>query len=116
MNSGVDDGTHYKLEWAWPSDAITLERKLPPAPGHVKWREIEGKRHYLPGETCDTIGKEWFYHPADRPRSDQELLTMLLECRKRGVNLLLDVPPDRHGLIPEESRDALMRLRKNANL
>jgi len=41
---------------------------------------------------------------------------MLLESRKRGVNLLLDVPPDKHGLIPDESRAALMRLRKNANL
>jgi alpha-L-fucosidase len=116
MNSGVDDGTHYKLEWAWPSDVITLEKKLPPPTGHVKFREIEGKHYYLPGEACDTLGEEWFYSPADRPRPDQELLTVLLECRKRGVNLLLDVPPDRHGLIPTASRDALMRLRKNANL
>jgi alpha-L-fucosidase len=116
MNSGVDDGTRFKVDWSWPTDVITLERRLPPPSGHVKWREIEGKRYYLPGEMCDTIGKEWFYHPGDRPRPDQELVTMLLECRKRGANLLLDVPPDRHGLIPEESRAALMRLRKNANL
>jgi alpha-L-fucosidase len=109
MNSG-------KVDQAWPTDVITLERKLAPPSGHVKWREIEGKRYYVPGETCDTIGKEWFYFPGDRPRSDQELLGILLESRKRGVNLLLDVPPDRHGLIPEESRTALMRLRKNANL
>lgn len=104
------------LEGAWPTDLVGYERTLPPPSGHVKWREIEGKRYYLPGEFYNTIGKEWFYFPADHPRSDQDLLTELLECRKRGVNFLFDVPPDRHGLIPDESRDALMRLRRNANL
>ena len=33
-----------------------------------------------------------------------------------GANLLLDVPPDNHGLIPDETVAALMRLRKNANI
>jgi len=105
-----------KVWAAWPTDAITLERRLPPPSGHVKWREIEGKRYYLPGEFCNPIAKEWFYFEGDHPRSDQELLMELLESRKRGVNFLLDVPPDKHGLIPDESRAALMRLRKNANL
>jgi alpha-L-fucosidase len=95
---------------------MTLERRLPSSSGHVKWREIEGRRYYIPGEHCNPIGKEWFYVEGDHPRSDQELLTDLLESRKRGVNFLLDVPPDKHGLIPDESRAALMRLRKNANL
>jgi len=116
MNSGISDGSKYNASYAWPSDLIALERNLPPPAGHVKWREIEGKRYYLPGEVCDTIGKEWFYVEGDHPRPDGELLTILAESRKRGANLLLDVPPNRHGLIPDEHRDALMRLRKNANL
>ncbi len=116
MNSGIDDGSHYRVDWAWPSDLISLETTLPPASGHLKWREIEGKRVYLPGEFNNPIGKEWFYVEGDPPRPDQELLTMLVESRQRGVNFLLDVPPDKRGLIPDESRDALMRLRKNANL
>ena len=36
------------------------------------------------------------------------------QARKRGVNLLLDVPPNRHGLILDEHREALMRLKRNA--
>jgi len=32
------------------------------------------------------------------------------------VNLLLDVPPDRHGLIPRDYSEALMRLRLSAGL
>jgi hypothetical protein len=90
--------------------------QLGEAAGHVRWRTIEGKRYYLPGEVCDPIGKEWFYVEGDRPRLDEVLLTILTETRKRGANLLLDVGPNQHGLISEECRDALMRLRKNAGL
>lgn len=104
-----------KLETAWPTDLRSFERGLPPAGGYVKWQEMEGKRYYLPGEVCDPIGKNWFYVEGDNPRPDDELLNIVLESRKRGVNLLLDVPPNKHGLIPGESRAALMRLRKNAN-
>ena len=116
MNSGIDNGTHYRVDWAWPSDLISLETTLPPPSGHVKRREIEGKRYYLPGEFNNPIGKEWFYVEGDPPRPDEELLSMLVESRGRGVNFLLDVPPDQHGLIPDKSRDALTRLGKDASL
>ena len=116
MNSGIDDGTHYNVDYAWPSDLIAIERNLPPALGHVRWRDVNGKRYYLPAEMCDPIGKEWFYVEGDLPKPDDQLLAMLVECRKRGANLLLDVPPNKHGLIPDAQRDALLRLRKNASL
>jgi len=116
MNSGISDAAHYNVDYAWPSDLIAMERNLPPVTGHVKWREIEGKRYYLPGEVCDTLGKEWFWVEGDHPRPDGDLVTILEESRKLGANLLLDVPPDKHGRIPNESRDALLRLRTNANL
>jgi alpha-L-fucosidase len=67
----------------------------------------------MPGEVCDPIGKEWFYKDGDMPRSDAELMGMYLVCRSRGTNLLLDVPPDRSGVIPAVHVDALMRLQKN---
>jgi alpha-L-fucosidase len=116
MNSGISDGANYNVGYAWPSDLIAMERTLPPATGHVKWRTIEGQRYYLPGEVCDTIGKQWFYVEGDRPRSDETLRGLLTASRQRGANLLLDVPPDRHGLIPDEDREALRRLRKGARL
>ena len=116
MNSGIGDGTHYDINYAWPSDLIALERNLQLPPGHAKWREIEGKRYYLPGEFCDPIGREWFYVEGDYPRPDTKLRTLLVGSQERGVNLLLDVPPDKHGLIPEESRNALMRLCKSVGL
>lgn len=117
MNHGVGDGSKFNIAYAWPSDLVAIERFLPNShTGHVKWREIEGKEYYLPGEVCDPIGREWFFTEDDVPRSDNELLGMYLVGISRGTNLLLDVGPDKHGLIPEKYTGALKRLRKNLDL
>jgi len=114
MNNGIGDGSNYPVTMAWPADLIAIERFLPNShTGHVKWREIEGKSYYMPGEVCDPIGREWFFQEGDRPRSDAELLGMYLTTVSRGANLLLDVGPDKHGKLPQAAVDALLRLRKN---
>ena len=116
MNCGTGDGQGYDTTYAWPSDLMALERVLPPEAGHRRWRQIEGRSYYLPAEVCDTIGKAWFHVEGDLPRPDRALADLLQACRARGANLLLDVPPDRHGRIPEARVQALMRLRRNAGL
>ena len=116
MNSGISTGETYNVDYAWPSDLIAIERRLPPPSGHRKWRTIEGKRYYMPGEVCDPIGKYWFYVPGDDARPDDELLEQFQACRRRRANFLLNVPPDKHGLIPDNYADALNRLRKNVGL
>jgi alpha-L-fucosidase len=116
MNSGISDQTNYNVDYSWPSDIIAIERSLPVESGFNKWREIEGKTYYMPGEVCDPIGKDWFWVEGDVPRKDASLATQFEACRARGVNLLLDVPPDKHGLMPEYWIKALNQLRKNVNL
>jgi alpha-L-fucosidase len=114
MNNGGGDGSQYPIAKAWPADIIAIERFLPNShTGHRKWREIGGKNYYMPGEVCDPIGYEWFFTEADQPRSDEELLGMYLVSISRGANLLLDVGPDKHGLIPDKFINALQRLRAN---
>jgi len=116
MNSGISSGEEYNVDYAWPSDLIAIERRLPPETNHQKWRTIEGEECYMPGEVCDPIGKNWFYVEGDRPRPDDELAQQFEACRARGVNFLLDVPPDKHGVIPDETVQALNRLRKNVGI
>jgi alpha-L-fucosidase len=119
MNSGFGDGTELKYNYAWPTDLMAIERWLPSSNhGYNPWFTItetlrEPKEYYIPGEVCDPIGYEWFFKEEDTLRQDQELLGMRLICEARKVNLLLDIPPDHRGVIPRESVDCLMRLRKN---
>lgn len=112
-NSGIGDGSSYDAAYAWPSDVVNIERFLPPAGGFEPVRQIEGRIYYMLGEVCDPIGREWFYVEGDAPRADEELLGIYLVSVSRGANLLLDVPPDKTGRIPQASVEALMRLKKN---
>ena len=117
MNNGFGDGTQYPVDYAWPADLMAIERWLPNSTAPFNpWREIEGKRYYLPAEVCDPIGREWFFTDADQARCDKELLGMFLTCRGRNTNLLLNVPPDRSGRIPEKFVEPLIRLRRNLDL
>ena len=119
MNGGFHDGTDVakRAESIWPTDLISLERTLPPQTGYSPWKTIEGHEHYLPGEFCDSImEKNWYWKEGEKPKPDQDLLAQYQACRKGGVNLLLDAPPDNHGLIPQSTVDALMRLRRSARI
>ncbi len=116
MNNGIGHETSYPAAYAWPSDIISLEREIPPDGGYPKWRNIEGKNYYMPGEVCDPIATQWFWVADDKLRSDDDLREQYQACRRGGVNLLLDVPPDRHGVIPEATTAALMRLRKSVEI
>jgi alpha-L-fucosidase len=116
MNSGIGTGEDYNVAYAWPSDLIAVERRMPPEAGHRKWREIEGKRYYIPGELCDAIGKNWFWVEGDDARPLGELATQVNTARSRGVNVLLNVPPDRHGRIPDGHVKTLTGLRKRLKM
>lgn len=116
MNSGIGTGDPYPVDYAWPSDLVAIERRLPPENGHQPWRTIEGRRYYIPGEMCDPIGKHWFFVDGDDARPAEELLNQFTTCRQRGVNVLLNVPPDRRGLIPDGHVRALQQLRERAGL
>lgn len=116
MNSGISTQETYDVEYAWPSDIMAIERSLPPEGGHQAWRTIEGKEYYIPGEICDPIGKEWFHIKEDQPRSNEVLSGIFQASQQRGVNLLLNVPPDQHGVIPDKYIQALSGLKKSAGI
>lgn len=114
MNHGMSDGSRFDIVKTWPSDVITIERHVPDsAKSYVKWREIEGKKYYMPGEVGEPIGKEWFYVEGDHPRSDEELLGMYLLSRSRSANFVLNIGPDKSGKIPAMYVEALARLKAN---
>jgi alpha-L-fucosidase len=114
INAGLQDGKRLDADTIWPTDVLTLERTLPNGHhGYCPWHEVHGLQHYLPGEVCDPIGLEWFWTESDRPKADELLLGNYLVTVSRGCNLLLNVPPDRHGRLPEQWVGALRRLRQN---
>ena len=67
---------------------------------------------WVPGETDVSIRKGWFWHPDQRPKSVQELLDIYFSSVGRNSVLLLNVPPDNRGLIPQEDVNRLAELRQ----
>lgn len=57
---------------------------------------------YLPPECDVSIRKGWFWAAHDRPKSLDHLLAIYYRSVGMGANLLLNLPPDDRGLIPEQ--------------
>ncbi|MGO4146817.1 alpha-L-fucosidase [Paenarthrobacter sp. YAF11_1] len=57
--------------------------------------------HYLPPECDVSLRRGWFWHPDDEPKSTEHLLAIYYQSVGMGANLLLNLPPDTRGLIPE---------------
>ncbi|HVX51754.1 MAG TPA: alpha-L-fucosidase [Chitinophagaceae bacterium] len=70
--------------------------------------------NWIPAECDVSIRPGWFYHASedDKVKTPQQLFELYLKSVGRGANLLLNVPPDRRGLINEHDSVALMGFRK----
>ena len=119
MNNGTPRDEDYDIEYAWPADLIAMERGTPQAQKREKWRHIEGQDYYLPVEACDSIAPiryDWFYVPGDESRPVQDLASQFQACRRADVNYLLNVPPNRHGVISQGFIRTLQTLRETMGL
>ena len=74
---------------------------------------IHGK-NWIPAECDVSIRPGWFYHAKedDAVKSPEDLFDLYLKSVGRGANFLLNVPPDRRGLINEHDSLSLMRFQK----
>ena len=69
---------------------------------------------WRPAEVDVSIRPGWFYHAAedDKVRTPDNLLKIYYESVGRGCNLLLNLPPDRRGLIHESDVASLRAWRR----
>ncbi len=74
---------------------------------------LNGK-NWIPAECDVSIRPGWFYHKEedDKVKTPEELFQLYLKSVGRGANLLLNVPPDREGLIDAHDSAALVGFKK----
>jgi alpha-L-fucosidase len=83
------------------------------SPGDVRERESPaGHRHgtrWLPAECDVSIRPGWFWHQSEnsRVKTPAQLIDLYYKSAGRGANLLLNVPPNRDGLLQAEDIAAL---------
>ncbi len=73
---------------------------------------------YIPAEADVSIRPGWFYHKEEdeKVKTPDALMDLYLKSVGRGANLLLNVPPDRRGLIHENDVAALMGFKQKRTL
>jgi alpha-L-fucosidase len=85
----------------------------PASPGNVQAKlSTTGTRngsHWLPAECDVSIRPGWFWHAKedDRVRTPAQLMELYFESVGRNASFLLNVPPDRRGLLGENDVAAL---------
>ena len=73
----------------------------------------EDGTHWVPAECDVSIRDGWYYHPDQPPpKSLEQLEDIWYGSIGRGANLLLNVPVDRRGLIPDADAQRLLELRE----
>jgi alpha-L-fucosidase len=74
----------------------------------------EDGKSWVPAEVDVSIRPGWFYHKKEDSlvKSPEKLFEIYLTSVGRGSNLLLNLPPDRRGLIHENDVKALKGFRK----
>jgi alpha-L-fucosidase len=88
----------------------------PASPGNVRTRESEGgQRHasrWLPAECDVSIRPGWFWHEEENVgvRKPAQLVNLYYQSVGRGASLLLNVPPNRAGVLSAEDVASLQGL------
>jgi alpha-L-fucosidase len=91
----------------WATYAPVAEDGGPAAVGDVRTKDAAtGHRNapnWIPAECDVSIRPGWFFHAREnsRVKTPAQLLDLYFQSVGRGANLLLNVPPDRRGLINE---------------
>jgi alpha-L-fucosidase len=99
------------IRWVGNEDGLAAD------PNHYVQREqvvagAPATERYLPPECDVSLRRGWFWQPdeAGTRKSLEHLLAIYYRSVGLGANLLLNVPPDRSGLIEAGDRDRLLEL------
>jgi alpha-L-fucosidase len=109
---GNENGVAGATNWN-PITADTLYAGKPGIEELLNSGSEDGKS-WIPQEVDVSIRPGWFYHQSEDSlvKSPQELFRIYLTTVGRGATLLLNVPPDAHGLINQKDVKALKGFKK----
>jgi len=84
-------------------DTAGFHRGIGSPPNDTLNRGNVNGKNWIPAECDVSIRPGWFYHPSEDSlvKSPETLFGIYLKSVGRGANLILNVPPDRRGLISD---------------
>lgn len=110
---GNENGIAGKTNWNYLDTAGFTAGAGAPSTDTLNTGNAFGKA-WIPAECDVSIRPGWFWHSNEdsKVKSSEKLFELYLKSVGRGSNFLLNVPPDRRGLINENDSIALMEFKK----
>jgi len=105
---GNENGIAGKTNWNYLDTVGFTRGNGAPPTDTLNQGNVFGK-NWIPAECDVSIRPGWFYHAEQdgKVKSPEQLFDLYVKSVGRGANLLLNVPPDRRGLIHENDSAAL---------
>jgi alpha-L-fucosidase len=103
----VGNESGFANETCWATYDPVGEDGGAPAPGYTRYKEggtgTRNGNHWMPAECDVSIRPGWFWHEKEngKVKSPDQLLDLYYKSVGRGASFLLNVPPDRRGLLHE---------------
>ena len=95
-----------ELAWKLQPEIVVTRGAMETPEQYVPGVPLEG-----PWEACLTMGTQWQYKPSNEAyKSGGELISLLIETRAKGGNLLLNVGPKPDGELPIEQEERLREI------
>lgn len=110
---GNEKGIAGKTNWNLLDTAGFTRGAGAPSPDTLNQGNVNGK-NWIPSESDVSIRPGWFYHAEEdgKVKTPEQLFDLYLKSVGRGSSFLLNIPPDRRGLIHEIDSAALVGFRK----
>jgi alpha-L-fucosidase len=103
----------YAGETCWATFDPVSADSGPAAPGNIRpSASVTGTRfgaRWMPAECDVSIRPGWFWHESEnaRVKTPKQLAELYVKSVGRGANLLLNLPPNRRGLLSQEDVESL---------
>lgn len=110
---GNENGIAGETNWNYLDTAGFTRGIGAPPTDTLNHGNMNGK-NWIPAECDVSIRPGWFYHKEEdeKVKTPEQLFQIYLKSVGRGANLLLNVPPDRRGMINEKDSAALIGFRR----
>ncbi|KAI1375394.1 carbohydrate-binding module family 32 protein [Hypoxylon crocopeplum] len=104
---GNEDGVTVATNW----HTISRTQDEPHYSGDELQTGVRDGVYWTPSEADARLRDGWFYHSNENSKTADTLMNMYLQSVGRSVNLLLDVPPDTTGQVPQGDADILLQFK-----
>ncbi|ORY17466.1 alpha-L-fucosidase 1 [Clohesyomyces aquaticus] len=100
---GNENGIASTTNW----HTINLTPDQPLGSGSLPGTGVRDGKNFVPAEANSRLRPGWFWHANEKPTSGSDLFSRWLQGPGRSAPMLLDVPPNKMGLIGQDDIAAL---------